>query len=353
MKSTYHIDYKLPLNFEPEWAHLFKPDYKYKTVDLQVKKLKNVFVNHYGLVIKHGLLVPGCAPNIGFAPSYDESAYYKHWRKATEQLLVCKYGKSLPSIRLDDNKKYLVIHSPWFSYYFWITECLPRLLMVKEQHSELILIYPEAWKNISFVNESLALFPQLQTIEIPADTHLFVKYLVMPEVKPWTPMFIPEQVFEVRELLFKALQEKNITSPFGERIYISRKKAARKKFTDENLADKVLTQYGFDSVCMEDYSFFEQIAIMRKAKCLITITGAGTINAFFMNEDAHLIDLPHKDYITKSQYKFHFYKLCNILGIRYSALFLEREDNPDVWHYSLQNLYFDEKKITEYLEANL
>jgi len=32
---------------------------------------------------------------------------------------------------------------------------------------------------------------------------------------------------------------------------------------------------------------------------------------------------------------------------------LEREDNPDVWHYSLQNLYFDEKKITEYLDANL
>lgn len=353
MKSTYHIDYKLPLNFQPEWAHLFKPDYKYKTVDLRVKELNNVFVNYYGLVIKNGLLVPGCAPNIGFAPSYDTSAYYTHWRKATEQWLVCKFGKSIPSIRLHDSQKYLVIHSPWFSYYFWITECLPRLLMVKEQLHELTLIYPESWKNVSFVNETLDLFPQLKTIEIPADTHLFVKNLVMPEVKPWTPMFIPELVFEVRELLFNALEQKNISSLFGERIYISRKKAARKKFTDEALADSILQKYGFDSVCMEDYSFFEQIAIMQKAKFLFTITGAGTINAFFMPPQSHLIDVPHKDYITNPHYKFHFKKLCNILDIQYSVLFLERENKPDLWHYSLQNLYFDDKKISTYLESIL
>lgn len=353
MKSTYHIDYKLPLNFQHEWAHLFKPDYKYKTVDLRVKELKNVFVNHYGLVIKNGLLVQGCAPNIGFAPSYDESAYYKHWRKATEQWLVCKYGTSIPSIKLDDNTKYLVIHSPWFSYYFWITECLPRLLMVKDQLDELTLIYPESWKNITFVNETLDLFPQLKKIVIPTDTHLFIKSLVMPEVKPWTPMFIPELVFEVRELLFNVLESKNIQSPFGEKIYISRKKAARKKFTDEELAEKVLNSLGFDTVCMEEYSFFEQIAIMQKAKYLITITGAGTINTFFMPKNSHLIDLPHKDYITKSQYKFHFYKLCNILGISYSAIFLERENKPNIWHYSLQNLYFDEIKIKDYLQKIL
>jgi len=142
MKSSIDIDYKLPLNFQPEWAHLFKPDFKYKTVDLKVKELKNVFVNHYGLVIKNGFLVQGCAPNTGFS-NYDNGYYFKHWRRAAEQMLVCRYGNSLTSLRLDDNKRYLVIHSPWFSYYFWITECLPRLLMVKKQLKDLVLIYPE------------------------------------------------------------------------------------------------------------------------------------------------------------------------------------------------------------------
>jgi len=66
-------------------------------------------------------------------------------------MLVCRYGKSLEALRLDDNRKYLVIHSPWFSYYFWVTECLLRLLMVKEQPKDLVLIYPENARSYTYV----------------------------------------------------------------------------------------------------------------------------------------------------------------------------------------------------------
>jgi len=352
MKSTVDINYKLPVNYQPEWAHLFKPDNKYKTVDLKIRELSNVFVNHYGLVIKNGLLAKGCAPNIGIS-GYDKGYYHKHWRKAFEQMLVCKYGRSLPSIKLNDNKKYLIIHSPWFSYYFWLTECLPRLLMVKEQLKELVLIYPENWKSCTFVNETLDLFPELERCFISADTHLFVKNLVLPEVKPWTPMFIPEPVFEVRNLLLNEVEKKRILSPFGERIYISRKNAARKRFEDETLAEETLKRFGFDAVVMEDHSFFEQIAIMKKARYVFAITGAGTINVLFMQKNGHLFDVPHRDYITRSQYKFHFFKLCNILNIDYSALFHDRMDDPAVDHYSKQNLIFNTHGVSEYLTKHI
>ena len=201
--------HKYPLNMEEEYIKLFEPDYKFKKVNLKVRYLKNCFVNHYGLVLKNGLLVKGCAPNIGFS-SYDESFYYKHWRKAFEQLIVSKYGKSIKSINLFDNEQYLLIHSPWFSYYFWITECLPRLLMVKDQLDKLTLIYPESWDNYSFVTETLEQFPNLKIKRIESDVHLRVKNLVLPEVKPWSPMFIPESVNEVRNFLFQALDDKMI-----------------------------------------------------------------------------------------------------------------------------------------------
>ncbi len=348
MKSAIDINFKLPVNFQTEWAHLFKPDYKYKTVDLKVRELKNVFVNHYGLVIKHGLLVKGCAPNLGFS-GYDKSAYYKHWRKAIEQMLVCKYGKSIPFIKLNDNKKYLLIHSPWFSYYFWITECLPRLLMVKDRLPELTLLYPAGWKNFTFINETLELFPGLNKIEIPADHQLFVKNLIMPEAKPWTPMFIPEHVYSVRALLLDEAEKRGMASPYGDKIYISRKNAARKRFEDEAVAEETLKRFGFNAVIMEDHTFFEQIAIMKKARYVFAITGAGTINVLFMQKNGHLFDVPHKDYITRSQYKFHFFKLCNILNIDYSALFHDRVDDPAVDHYSKQNLIFDANGVSEYL----
>lgn len=80
-----HIDYKLPLNYQPDWAHLFQPDYAYKKVKLGARLLKNVFVNHYGLVINNGFLVKGCAPNIGHTKYDDDNFHYAHWRKASEQ----------------------------------------------------------------------------------------------------------------------------------------------------------------------------------------------------------------------------------------------------------------------------
>jgi len=341
------LTYLKPLNYRQEWSHLFRDDFKYLDVVLNTKTLKNVFVNHYGLALKNGLLVRGCAPNIGWS-TYDKGHYFMHWRKAIEQQVVSKYGKSVQRKNLDAKKTYLLVHSPWFSYYFWITECLPRLLAVENEHAALTLIYPENWKNISFVNETLANFPTLRHEVIPQDVHMFVPNLVMPEVKPWTPMFIPDQIIAARDFLFNMVQKEGITSPFGERLYISRKHAARKKFTDEEAVERCMSQLGFETVCMEMYSFKEQIAIMHKAKEVVAITGAGTINALFMKSGGVLIDIPHKDYILKDQYKFHFYKMCNIVNIDYAVFFANRIDDPAVDHYSKQNLIFKKDEFLDF-----
>ena len=329
------IDYRLPINMRPEWEHLFKPDLAYQKVKLGARLLKNVFVNHYGLVIQNGFLVKGCAPNIGHFPYEDENFYWPHWKKATEQMLVARFGKSIPSMRLDDNRTYLLIHSPWFSYYFWITECLPRLLMVRDHLPNLTLIYPESWKKHSFVNETLALFPELDRVEIPSDVHLWVKNLVMPEVKPWTPMFIPEYVHDVRGL-FVPEQE----TP-QKRTYISRRKAVRKKFTDEEAVADFLSTLGFEEVFMEELNFAEQIKLMKQTSVLASMTGAGCINAIFMPTETGFHDLTNVDYLTKKQYKFHYRKLCDIVGINYAVTFFEHENDPSAFHYSAQNLYFN------------
>lgn len=355
MKSQIHIDYKLPLNYKPEWAHLFKPDYKYKTVDLKVKELKNVFVNHYGLVIKNGLLVKGCAPNIGFS-NYDKGFCYKHWRKAIEQMLVCKYGKSLEAVRLDDNRKYLVIHSPWFSYYFWITECLPRLLMVKEQLSELTLLFPPGWKKLSFVNQTLEIFPELKIYEIPYGQHLFVKTLIMPEVKPWTPMVIPEQVLEVRKLLFEEIEKKQIIPPAKGNIYLSRRDSPRKNFENEKDVSDLLKKYDFANIAMGDLSFYEQVSLMKNTANIVSITGAGMANFTFLKSGANILDVTNKVYKHDKKYKFHFWKIANVVNANYFVQFCNHVNNPEVPRFSLQNLIADTSELEGYLNnmnANL
>ena len=340
------IDYAPPVNMRPEWKHLFRPDHAYAKVKLGAKRLRNAFVNHYGLVISNGLLVPGCAPNIGFS-SYDEGFYYPHWRKAMEQMLVCRYGNSLPSKRLDDGRTYLVIHSPWFSYYFWLTECIPRLLMVREHLKDLVLIYPESWKKLTFVNETLALFPELQTEVIPTDVHLFVKDLVMPEVKPWTPMFIPDHVHAVRQLLIPPFAKNRPLSDGRIKICISRKGTFR-SFEHYTSVESILLERGYTMVAMEKLSFSEQIAVMNSAYSALGISGAGHTNIYFMNPDSYFLDITAFVNIQMKKYKLHFHKLANAIGVNYLIQFAENAQVENVPYYN-QNIIVD---FTE-LKANL
>jgi capsular polysaccharide biosynthesis protein len=330
----------------PEWAHLFHPDHAYAKVKLGARKLRNVFVNHYGLVIDNGLLVAGCAPNIGFG-SYDEGFYYSHWRKAMEQNLVCRYGKSLNFKRLDDNRTYLIIHSPWFSYYFWLTECIPRLLMVKEYLKDLVLIYPESWSRLPFVNETLALFPELQIEIIPDDVHLYVTSLVMPEVKPWTPMFIPDQVLAVRQLLIPKLAKSTSSSTPKTKICITRKGTFR-NFEHYNSVESILFESGYLMVAMEKLSFFEQIEIMNSATSVLGISGAGHTNVHFMPPGSSFLDITAIINIEKKKYKLHFHKLANIIGVNYLVQFAKNVPTENVPYYN-QNVIVDFSE----LEKNL
>lgn len=337
---TTEIAHRYPVNMRPEWEHLFRPDNEYRKVRLGVRKLRNAFVNHYGLVIKNGLLVPGCAPNIG-SGSYDDGFHLPHWRKAMEQLLVSRFGKSVVAKDLDDDRQYLVVHSPWFSYYFWVTECIPRLLSVREHHHDLVLIYPEQWKHLSFVNETLSLFPDLQWEVIPQDVHLRVKNLIMPEVKPWTPMFIPEQVLAVRKLIFDAAERLSVAAPWSGNIHLSRLDARYKNFENREEVTALLDGFGFRHITMTGLSIFQQAMLMRNTTNLVSITGAGMSNFTFLSAGANVLDVTNEGYLHHAKYKFHFKKLTDIVGASYRVLFCRHANDPGVSDYFLQNLVAD------------
>jgi hypothetical protein len=202
------IIYKYPCNIVKKDLQIFKFDSKYlKYQSQELTNHKKVFVNYSGLVLKKFFLVDGCAPNIRCS-NYDSSFYYKHWSKVTEQYLVCKYGTSLNSITLESDI-YFLIHSPWFSYYFWVTECIPRLIKVYDNYKGEILIYPSFFDDFSFVRDTLSLFPNLRIKKIERDYHMFVERLLLPKVKPWTIMFRPEDILNTNKLLLKEAKSNN------------------------------------------------------------------------------------------------------------------------------------------------
>jgi len=193
------------------------------------------------------------------------------------------------------------------------------------------------------VNETLALFPNLERIEIPNDVHLFVNHLVMPEVKPWTPMVIPEHVVKVREFLFSQF---NIQKSSGSnRTYISRSDAKYKKLVNEDEIAELLERYQFDRVTMSERSLKNQIELMNDSKCVMAITGASMANLLFIQEGATLIDLTNNMYLTDRKYKFHFKKIIDILKGNYIVQFCEPKIDKNLPDIAMYDIHADLREL--------
>lgn len=309
------------LQLHPREQYLFAEKKNYHTCLLNIKSVQNVFVTHEGLVLKNGLLVTKSAFNL--KGSADQTFYFSFWKLAFEQYLVSTFGKSLKKIELSQGE-YLHIYSKWFGYFFWLTDCLPKLIKTQNQHSHLQLIYPESWRNFPFVNQTLELFSSLNLRIIPSGIHMQVHNLLLPETRAWSNAIDPEEIKLVREFISQKVKEKNIDLNLGDKIYISRKKALRRKPVNENELELFLENKGFKAICLEDFTFLEQASIMRNAKTVIGIHGAGLANIMFMPSGGHLIELSPE--INESElFRIPFWRLASAINCDYSILFCKME----------------------------
>ena len=122
---------------------------------MRVKTKKYVFLTHYGIMLKHFLLIKRTLPNAWYFKKPNAGFIFQFYRKVIEIYLVCRFGKSLKYKTLDPDKNYLFIYSPWFGYFSWVTETLPRIIRTESQHEKLTLIVPESWGKKRFVKDSI------------------------------------------------------------------------------------------------------------------------------------------------------------------------------------------------------
>jgi hypothetical protein len=313
MSSYLKIKSKLPLNIEETDLKYFGKFIDSKVKIPKIKNLRNVFVNQQGLVLKNGFLARGCAFNL--IGKEDNTFYFPFWKKLVEQYLVCRFGNSLKSISLNDDNQYIVIHSAWFNYSFWVNSFLIRLIQfLKDNNSvneNIYLIYPEEWDDISYVNESLSYF-NIKVKKIPRDHHIFIKNLILPETREWTSSFYPPTIRNLYDWFDKYKVVKNIKR----RIYLSRKARSFRSVENESELTDILQKYNFEIVSFEQVSFLEQMNIMYSASLFISIHGAGFSNIMFMDKGAVVMELINKTY-ADIEYKFPFWKLADALGLNY------------------------------------
>jgi hypothetical protein len=296
-----------PQNFNENDLQLFWHALEKDIPKSELLRFENVRVSSEGLIFKDTRILP---ESFAYAFELDE------WkRRSILKFLVTNYFFRRPRKIASD---VLWITDYWSKGYFhWLTDALTRLYIVRDRLDQMELLLPWEFETRDFVRTSLEVFGVKNYDFIRRDEVLLCNSLVMPTHTAPSGHFRDDVIGGVRGILLSAFGDSNYSGD-GERIYISRRAANRRRVVNEDVIVSVLNNYGFRTVYAEELSFQDQVKILSRAKYLVSNHGAGLTNMLFMKDNARVLELRHvSDYVNNcyfilaSALEFdYFYQLC-------------------------------------------
>lgn len=172
-------------------------------------------------------------------------------------------------------------------YSHWLLEELPRLLALKPDSSETLIAHATQ----SYNREALVLHGFLgKVLSAKRYNHHSCEQLLVPSLGRLTPTTI-----RALDTFTAPLHQRS--SPFGERLYISRAKARRRRVANESELWAQLATHSFAKLHLEDLTWSEQINAFRGAKVIVAPHGAGLANLAFCPPGTKVIELLHHQYV--------------------------------------------------------
>lgn len=333
----------LPLGISFSDKSLFEDSRMKLPPNDKVFLLRDVFVTHTGIVVSEEGVVSSSIH--GYKASkkiaLEEAAYF--YDLATDDPNMV--------IELKETELYLLVHHPWYNYYHWLMECVPRLLFVRNILDKVVLLLPERYVTTDFIVGSITPFGNLKTYVVKDGASLMVPNLVMPRIKPFCESYCSVVLELMRDFYLKAATALFSKIPDMTMVYLSRRKAYRKHVVNEDEVEALLSKYGFVTICNEDYTFLEQVVIYSKVEKLVSIHGAGLTNMLFMKPGTSVLEIlpPKTNELDRPSYVYWF--LSYSLGINYYCQ-INREftDNGD---FFFGNYFVDTEALTKSVQLLL
>lgn len=298
---------KLPVNFNRDHLQLFQHEFEKEIPKTELLKFANVRVSSEGLIFKGTRIL---RESFAYAFELDE------WkRRSIVKFLVTNFFSRRPrKIETD----VLWITDYWSKGYFhWLTDALTRLYVMRDRLDQVLLLLPWEFETRDFVRTSLEVFGVKKFDFIRRDEVALCSSLLLPTHTAPSGHFRDEVLSGVRATLLAAFGD-SACDGAGERIYISRRAANRRRVVNEEEIVPLLNKFGFQTVCMEELPFQDQVKVMSRARYVVSNHGAGLTNMLFMQDGARVLELRHvTDYINNcyfvlaSALKFDYlYQLC-------------------------------------------
>jgi capsular polysaccharide biosynthesis protein len=201
-------------------------------------------------------------------------------------------------------------------YCHWLLEELPRLLLVSRGEVENLILHAGS-------EPARAALARRgggeRVVEARRTAHRACAPLLVPALvgRPGLPTPAAlELLADFTEGLGRGV------SPFGERIHVSRAKAARRRVTNDGELTEALEAAGFATVYLEELAWADQIAAFRAARVVVAPHGAGLANLAFCAPGTRVVEMVGRDYFNPT-----FWRLAALRGLDYRPL-AEAGDAP-------------------------
>ena len=196
-------------------------------------------------------------------------------------------------------------------YCHWLLEELPRILAVGPGVADNLLVNAAA----GFSREALAARTGSErVIEVRRAAHWTCGSLVVPSLADLPGAPTAETVARIRAWVDERGLGRDRAGR-GEKIYITRARARRRRVANEAVLWTELERRGFAKVALEDLSWAEQIAVFCKARTVVAPHGAGLANLVFCETGTRVVELVNRAYFNPV-----FWRLAALRGLEYQAL---------------------------------
>lgn len=223
------------------------------------------------------------------------------------------------------------------SYFCWLTDTLPRLIVAESYNKSVPVLLPEEYLTTEYINESIEIF-QYKVITYSYREKLKVKELIVPShLEPCG--FDADYIKAVRT---RFNNYDGFTQYRFRKVYISRSLICRRKVLNERMLVELLEHYGIECFHMEALSFREQRQLMSETGLLISNHGAGLTNMLFMPAYSVIMELK----ANAGNVNNCFFNLARALDHAYYYTINEGDDD-DV---QKANIHVDLQKLEDLLD---
>ncbi len=282
-----------------------------------IRKLKNVFVTNNCVIVDHGVVLRESCVGDEMYEKYKKRGFFL---------------KYIFPFFIFSSRQHILVTDEWTkNYCHFLWESLSKLVVMKREFQNPLLLLPKSYTKIDFVMKSLEVFgfDRSNIKLIPKKSRFKIRNLAfIPVINIGTPGYYDFLKFnEIREIFLKKFAAQ-LTKNFGEKIYISRsnpQNVVSRRVSNEAELVKMLEKQGFKTVYMENFSFLEQVSIMSHARFIVASHGAGITNAMFAKDGCHLIEL-----INDKRGILCFEEMCGRMKISYERFDCKQADSRSI-----------------------